>query len=98
MHYLLFYEFVEDMLEKRKPFREGHLRHAKDAVARGELVLGGALLDPVDGGVLQFDAPSPEIPEKFAAADPYVTGGLVVRWRVRRWMTVVGGEADSPIK
>ena len=48
MHYLLFYDLVEGYPEARKRFRSAHLAYANEAVARGELVLGGALGDPVD--------------------------------------------------
>jgi len=90
MHYLLFYEVVPDYVERRALFREEHLAHARQAQARGELLLGGALADPVDGAVLLFQADSPAVAEAFAAADPYVQNGLVTRWRVRPWTTVVG--------
>jgi hypothetical protein len=43
-----------------------------------------------DGAVLLFRGDSPTAAEAFAAADPYVTNGLVTRWRVRAWTTVVG--------
>jgi uncharacterized protein len=92
-HYLLFYDVVSDYVERRAPLREAHLALAQAAVARGELLLGGALADPVDGAVLLFRGESPAAAEAFAAADPYVTGGLVTRWRVRAWATVVGGGA-----
>lgn len=90
MHYLLFYDVVPNYAERRLPFRAAHLAHARAAVARGELVLGGALADPVDGAVLLFDCDSPATVEAFIAADPYVTNGLVTAWRVREWTTVVG--------
>ena len=35
--------------------------------------------------------------ERFAAADPYVKNGLVARWEVRRWITVVGPYAAQPV-
>ncbi len=54
MHYLLFYDVVDNYAEKRTPFRKDHLAHAKAATARGELVLAGALANPVDGTVLLF--------------------------------------------
>ena len=56
MHYLLFYEAGTDYAEQRKPFRTAHLQHAQAAVARGELVLGGAFANPIDGAVLIFGA------------------------------------------
>ena len=48
MHYLLFYDVVDDYVRRREPFRAAHLAHARRAVARGELVLGGALGNQVD--------------------------------------------------
>ena len=90
MNYLLFYDVVPDYVERRTAFRAEHLRLANAAHARGELVLGGALNDPVDGAVLLFRGSSPAGAEAFARADPYVQNGLVTSWRVREWTTVVG--------
>ena len=42
MHYLLFYEFVPDYLDRRPQFRSAHLKLAWEAQARGDLVLAGA--------------------------------------------------------
>jgi uncharacterized protein len=98
MHYLLFYDVAPDYVERRATLRAEHLRYAWDAQARGELVLGGALDQPIDGAVILFQGDSPEIAEKFARFDPYVTGGLVARWRVRPWTTVVGADAVKPIR
>lgn len=98
MHYLLIYDLAPDYLERRGQFRNEHLRLAWDASARGELVLGGALADPVDNAVLLFKGDSPEAAERFVAADPYVKNGLVARWRVRPWTTVVGETASSPVR
>lgn len=92
MHYLLFYDVVEDYVEKRLPFRAAHVTYARQAHARGELMLGGALASPVDGAVLLFQGPSPAVVEAFAREDPYVVNGLVTAWRVREWTTVVGDE------
>jgi hypothetical protein len=36
--------------------------------------------------------------EEFARADPYVLGGLVERWHVREWPTVVGEIAATPVR
>ncbi|HSM60079.1 MAG TPA: YciI-like protein [Longimicrobiales bacterium] len=95
-HYLLIYDVVQDYVARRASLRAAHLQHARAAQERGELLLGGALADPVDGAVLLFRAPSPDVAESFAAADPYVAAGLVTRWRVREWTTVVGEQASAP--
>lgn len=98
MHYLLMYDTAPDYLEKRGQFRSAHLKLAWDAHERGELVLGGALADPIDGAMLLFTGDSPAVAERFAAADPYVKNGLILRWRVRPWTTVIGKDASTPVR
>jgi uncharacterized protein YciI len=97
MHFALFYEVVEDYLEKRTPFREKHLAHATRALERGELVLAGAFAEPADGALLIFKGDSPATAERFAAEDPYVLQGLVTRWWVRKWTTVIGNDASVKV-
>jgi uncharacterized protein len=98
MHYLLIYDLAPDYMERRGEFRKEHLALAWEACERGELILGGALSEPVDGAVLLFDGSSPEVAERFATVDPYVKNGLVTRWHVRPWTTVVGKAASSPVR
>src|SRR5512146_2876270 len=97
-HFLLFYSYVDDYLERRSGFRDAHMRHAWEAQKRGLLILGGAVADPIDTGLLFFEAESPAAVEAFARADPYVLNGLVESWRVREWVTVVGDAARSPLR
>jgi uncharacterized protein YciI len=93
IHYLLFYEVGLDYEEQRKPLRAAHLQYARNAVARGDLVLGGALANPMDGAVLLFRGQSSAVAEQFAKDDPYVVNGLIKKWYVREWTTVVGEHA-----
>ena len=97
MHYLLFYQADSDYAERRAPFRSAHLQHAREAVARGELVLGGALANPADGAVLLFRGESAAAAQQFAKNDPYVLNGVVKAWYVREWTTVVGRDAEAPL-
>jgi len=96
MHFILFYEVGDDYVERRGPFRAEHLGLIQQAHGRGELVMAGALADPADGAVLVFRGPSSEAAEAFAKADPYVRNGLVKKWRVRHWNTVLGDGAKLP--
>jgi uncharacterized protein YciI len=96
MHYLLFYDVVSDYLERRAAYRQAHLELASAARQRGELLLGGALADPVDGAVLLFEGDSPAVAENFAKQDPYVTNGLVTGWRIRAWTIVAGAGVKPP--
>lgn len=98
MHYLLIYDLSSDYLERRGPLRPEHLGLAQAAADRGELVLGGALTDPVDQAILLFVGETPAAAEKFVAADPYVKNGLVKQWRIRPWTTVVGPQAAKPVR
>lgn len=92
-HFLLLYDTASDYLDRRPAFRVDHLAYANAAVARGTLILGGALADPPDRAVLLFRAENVAVAEDFAANDPYVLNGLVTGWSVREWATVVGKDA-----
>lgn len=94
MFYLLFYDVVEDYVERRKAFREEHLGLARQYAEQGALLLGGALANPADGAVLVFQADSPDVIEEFVRADPYVRNGIVTAWRIREWTVVVGAARD----
>jgi uncharacterized protein len=98
VHYLLCYDFVPDYLQRRTAYRGDHLRVAWAAQQRGELILGGALADPVDGAVLLFQGENDAAARAFAQADPYVKAGLVTRWSVRPWTTVIGDAAATPVR
>ncbi len=91
MYYLLFYQTVENYVQRRAPHRDRHLAYATQALERGELVMAGALSDPADGAVLVFKGDSPAIAEDFARNDPYVKAGLITEWKVRGWTVVIGG-------
>ena len=97
MHFLLIYDLAADYMQRRGEFRDAHLEKAWASHSNGELVLAGALTDPIDSAMLLFASDSPEIAEAFAKSDPYVTEGLVKSWRVREWRTVAGAQASQPV-
>ena len=91
-YYALIYETVDDYVARRAEFREQHLRMAREARERGDLVLAGAFDDPVDRALLIFRVDDKSSIEEFACKDPYVVNGLVKKWEVRPWRVVVGHE------
>lgn len=97
-HFLLFYTVADDYLDRRGTYRNQHLEKAWASHGRGELLLAGALTDPVDTALLMFRGESREVAENFAKADPYVTNGLIKSWTVREWATVAGDWSANPIK
>src|SRR5262245_21309603 len=93
-YFALTYEVVDDFTSKRMPFRPEHLQMAKDAQARGELVMAGALGEPA-GALLVFRAADRTTAERFATNDPYVKNGLVTAWRIRPWTVVIGQDPSE---
>ena len=91
MYCVLTYDYVDDMLTKRAPHREAHLAILRQLHQRGELLMAGALDNPLDGAVLIWRVDSVKPIEEFVASDPYVKKGLVTKWRIRNWNVVIGG-------
>ena len=94
-YYALFYDVVDDYVARRAAFRDEHLRLAREAQQRGEIILAGAFSDPTDRALLVFHAPDSAVVENFVRHDPYVTNGLVTRWEIRSWTVVIGNEPTN---
>jgi uncharacterized protein len=84
--HILFYDYVEDILERRGPHREAHLRAIRAGQDDGRIIMAGPLGDPPHGAAIVFGAQTEA--EAFARADPYVENGLVTDWRVETWTLV----------
>ena len=92
-YFALIYYVVDGFVSRRTAFREAHLRLVEKANRRGELLLAGALGDPVDRALLVFRTQDRSIAENFARNDPYVINGLVTRWEVQPWAVVIGDDS-----
>lgn len=91
-YFALFYDVVDNFTDRRTPFRAVHLKAVREAYARGDLALAGALQEPA-GALLVFKTDERAIVERFATDDPYVKNGLVTAWHIRPWHVVSGREA-----
>ena len=89
-YYALFYDLVDDYIQRRTQYREEHLRLAKDSQNRGEMVLAGAFAEPADQALLLFKSDTSSVVEQFVKNDPYVRNGLVKKWTIRIWTVVIG--------
>jgi len=87
-HLFLFYDYVEDVLERRGPHREAHLARIGEWVAAGRMLMAGALGDPPTGAAFVLPGDDPAEAERFAEGDPYVVAGLVTARRVVPWTVV----------
>jgi uncharacterized protein len=84
-HHILFYDYVEDILDRRAPHRDAHLARIHDD---DRIVMAGPLGDPPRGAAIVFRTADPEVVERFARDDPYVQAGLVTARRVELWNVV----------
>jgi uncharacterized protein YciI len=94
-YYALFCDVVDDLLHGRVLYREDHLKLAREAHARADLVLAGAL-EPANAPPLVFREEKPGAAESFACRDPYVINGFVRKGYVRLWTVAAGGETAGP--
>eukprot|EP01090_Pellita_catalonica_P007872 TRINITY_DN18486_c0_g1_i1.p1 TRINITY_DN18486_c0_g1~~TRINITY_DN18486_c0_g1_i1.p1 ORF type:complete len:257 (+),score=40.62 TRINITY_DN18486_c0_g1_i1:76-771(+) len=86
-NYLLHYEYVADILEKRGPFRENHLQNARDGIVDGKILQIGTTQGATDiptGAVITFEASKEEV-QNFVKNDPYVQQGLVYKHDIKKW-------------
>ena len=88
IHHILLYEYVEDMAERRGPYREDHLRRIKQQQQDGHVTLAGALGDPPHAGAIVFKGVDKSHIEAFIRDDPYVKAGLVTSQRIEPWRLV----------
>ena len=94
-YFVLQYDYVSDILEKRDPFRAGHLGAAKKMAEDGKMIVAGAYTDPVDGATFCFKGVSREEVQAYVDADPYTQAGLIKDYRIRGWNVVAGSILDK---
>jgi len=87
--FILSYDYVSDILEKRGPYREEHLGLAKDFIAQNKIVAGGPYAPPT-GACFLFTVDSIADVQEFIEKDPYVSAGLVPNYDVKEWSVLVG--------
>ena len=87
-HHILFYEYVDDIAERRGPYREEHVARIRAARDSGQVVMAGALGDPPHGGAIVFRGVEAGEIEAFADDDPYTKAGLVRGRRIEPWNLV----------
>lgn len=85
---LLTYDYVPDIVERRDPYRPGHLAAIEAAVADGRMAAAGAVGTPPAAGLLVFADVDDAVIRAYAEADPYVVNGLVTGWRIDPWTVV----------
>ena len=54
-HTLLLYEYVDDIIERRGPYRDAHLALLPQLKDSGTVLMAGSLGDPVTGAAIVFN-------------------------------------------
>ena len=91
--YLLHYDYIPEVLEKRGPYREAHLGLAKKLIEEGRCLSGGPTgptrneMEIPTGALFIFT--DYEAAEEMVANDPYVSNGIVTKHKIEEWNVVV---------
>lgn len=83
MKIVSFYEMAPDALSKVMTHFPAHRARLDEFHARGDLLAAGPLGNPPEGAMAIFN--SREAAEEFIEGDPFVTEGLVSKWRLVEW-------------
>jgi hypothetical protein len=82
-----------EALARRRAVRPAHLESIRLFVARGNILVGGAILDELDnmvGSVLMADFSTREKLDAWLTRDPYVTDGVWQEVEVQPYRAAVG--------
>jgi uncharacterized protein len=67
--------------------RPAHREYLTGLMQQGKLVISGPFSDD-SGGLLVYEAETPEQVEQLIAADPFAISGVFVSWEIRTWNVV----------
>jgi len=86
-YYVLEYTYIDDMVNKRKPYNKVHLEYVLSFIEKGMIVTCGPYVEG-DGAVLIFKCNQlgeHKTPENFAKNDPFYINGLIPNYRFRQF-------------
>ena len=84
-HWMLEYDYVENVEKVREPYRAEHLSLVREFKAEGQLVMGGAHAD-LSGALVVFKDEASL--DNFLSKDPYVLNNVVTSSNKREWSCV----------
>jgi uncharacterized protein YciI len=86
MKIVCLYDVAADAVPKLMVHFPAHRERLDEFHTRGVLLAAGPLGNPPEGAMAIFT--TREAAEEFVAGDPFVTSGLVSRWRLVEWNAV----------
>jgi uncharacterized protein YciI len=87
--YAAILKFVPNPVERRRPYREAHLKYIYGLRDSGRIIISGPLVDPLDGALIVYRAESLAEVEKIIQNDPYYRANLWPEISIREWTLVV---------
>jgi uncharacterized protein YciI len=94
MKYVLRYRMTPEVdFAKIRALFPAHRAHWAGFQAEGTLLAIGPMENPADGALGVFT--TREAAERFAEADPFITGGVVDTWDVTGWQEALLDPLDS---
>ena len=90
--YAVVFTFVPNAIERRKPYREAHLKHFYKLKDTGRIIMAGPWADAYDGGLIVFRAESHMEVEKIIHEDPYYQANLWHEIHIREWNVVLSSQ------
>ncbi|MBI4587120.1 MAG: hypothetical protein HY717_24170 [Planctomycetes bacterium] len=95
--YAAIFTFVPDIMERRLPYREAHLKHFYELRDAGKILLAGPWADPYDGALVVFRAESPDEVERLIQEDAYYQARLWTNILIREWDMVIVTDVSAVI-
>jgi uncharacterized protein YciI len=95
--YAAIFTFVPDILERRPPYREAHLKHFYALRDAGKIILAGPWANPYDGALVVFRAESPDEVERLIQEDAYYQAHLWTNILIREWDLVIVTDVSAVI-
>jgi len=91
--YAVIFTFVPNAMERRKPYREAHLKHFNELRDAGKIIMAGPWADTYDGGLILFRAESQTEVEAIIQDDPYYQADLWPEIHIREWNVVLSSQS-----
>ena len=94
---ILRYNYVDNMVEKRNPFRKAHISHIQSYSSTNKIKMAGAVGNAEEGLFIFNGSVSKEEIASFYKNDPYFQNNLVAKYSISDYTVVSGSNFDDDI-
>jgi uncharacterized protein len=93
-HYMLYYNLVPDILLKRVPYKDEHMKILQELSSRGLVFVGSEVVDGFPA-VFMFEGENDDILQEWLKRDPYLQNGLVIEHHFNQIILVEGNFVEA---